>query len=293
MKEIQVESANKENFELGEELNKMFEMLTELTEKHRDNEISKKEKIVEDEIKIEMIDDLNKLNSFVSDLQNTIKIIEIERDEAFTRSEELQKKLDSQTSDIKNSNRLMRDMERQIKNLKRKNEDYEKTCESMSKKFTNEKNLECSEMNFSNFNHKNLNTESTRFSSICSTETYNHLPKEHSKNYHTRSLSTLIPDILFEEEIEKTDEFKISVTSYDLVKKMSNKIIAPLNKDSDKNKSKNDIYKDFFLLTFQSLKLNSKKIESYINVNPDLLYKEIIKKNIPFHEVFKIFNSSP
>ena len=50
MKEIQVESANKENFELGEELNKMFEMLTELTEKNRDNEISKKEKIVEDEI---------------------------------------------------------------------------------------------------------------------------------------------------------------------------------------------------------------------------------------------------
>lgn len=287
MKETQLESANKENFELGEELNKMFEMLTELTEKNRDNEISQKEKFVEEEIKIEMIGDMNKLNKYVSDLENTIKIIEIERDEAYTRTEELQMKLDSQTSHIKNSNRLHRDMERQIKNLKRKNEEYEKTWESMSKKFANENNLESSEMNFSNFGHKNLHTESTRFSSICSTQTYNHVPKELSKNYHTRSLSTLIPDIIFEEEIEKSDEYKISVTSCDLVKKMSNKIIAPLHKDTDINKSKNDIYKDFFLLTFQSLKLNSKNIESYIDVNPELLYREIINKNIPFHEVYK------
>jgi hypothetical protein len=284
MKEIQLETANKENFELGVELNSMFEKLSELAEKNRVNEISKREKIVEEEIKVDMIDDLKKLNKFVSDLQKTIKILEIERDDAFLRSEELQKKLESQTSSIKNSNRIIRDMEKQVSSLKRKNEEYEKTRDSMSKKLTCEDNLDSAEINYSNINPHNLYTESTKFSSICSTDVNTNYTRELSKNHHSKSLSTLLPDI-FEEEVEDSHKLRISMTSNDMVKKMSDKIVVPFLKEQDTNKNKNDIYKDFFLLTFQSLKLNSKKIESYFNVNPELLYEEIIKNNIPFHEV--------
>jgi hypothetical protein len=46
-----------------------------------------------------------------------------------------------------------------------------------------------------------------------------------------------------------------------------------------------DTYKDFFLLTFQSIKLNAKNLEIFNLLNSEDIYDKIKLHNIPFHKV--------
>lgn len=55
---------------------------------------------------------------------------------------------------------------------------------------------------------------------------------------------------------------------------------------SSRSPQPHDPLKDFFLLTFQALKVNCNEFNQSLNlINPEILYKEIIYLNIPFHMV--------
>jgi hypothetical protein len=298
---------NIENLELIDECNRMHETIKELNQINRKNEIAMRETLEQQEKKIEMISQMEQLNNRVSELQKNLKIIEIEKDEAFYRCEELQQKLDIQTNNFKISNRILKELERKLQTLKTKNEENEKII-CFYRKVNSEEKINLEEVsqnsNYESIRSHNKHTLSTKFSSYDSKEINNsnsHITCEKfTKNNHSRSLSNLLPDI-FEDETQNGFEFRISLTSNEVVRKMSDKIKIPKpnNKSNfnlnfeDKNgiytQTKNDIYKDFFLLTYQSMKLNSKSPESFHSVNPELLYGEIIKSNIPFHEVIILF----
>lgn len=104
---------------------------------------------------------------------------------------------------------------------------------------------------------------------------------------------------------------KISVTSNDIINQMSNNKFQQL-KESENNVNKHnskihsfykiinnpygkyastatrkvtdDYYKQFFYLTYQTLKLNSDNISPFLIANPDELYKTCKKEKVPFHK---------
>jgi hypothetical protein len=53
-----------------------------------------------------------------------------------------------------------------------------------------------------------------------------------------------------------------------------------------------DIYRDFFQLTYQSLKLNNSDIEPFLYLNVDKLYAFSNEKSIPYHKVTFLFKFS-
>lgn len=83
---------------------------------------------------------------------------------------------------------------------------------------------------------------------------------------------------------EKPNQYQNTNTSR--IKSIYNIINNPFDKKhmQSTRKVSDDYYKQFFFLTFQSIKLNSDNIEPFLSVNPEYLYKECKLQHIPFHK---------
>ena len=105
--------------------------------------------------------------------------------------------------------------------------------------------------------------------------------------------------------LSEAKEIKLNLTNvFDKVNKdmsaKNNKIASTASTKKEiplKTIVENDPYRDFFLLTFQSIKLNSEDFEIFQNVifmliklNSEALYKKTKEINIPFHKFAQFIN---
>lgn len=111
--------------------------------------------------------------------------------------------------------------------------------------------------------------------------------------------------VLTERSSEKSEkDFNIKITSTDVINNMKNDnfkelrakkeesgiksayryINGPLEKRLLSRNKQDDYYKQFFFLTFQAIKLNTKNIEPFLSLNPEKLYTDCRNLRIPFHK---------
>ena len=127
-------------------------------------------------------------------------------------------------------------------------------------------------------------------------------PKENTKAVRSPLICQTEPDVVFK------SEFSLAELNFDEDEVTTKKIETPranlasrfdrstfsdtVNNEYRQNctlvPSKNeDMYRDFFLLTFQSMKINCNDCKPYNKLSSLQMYEEIVEQNIPFHKVDK------
>lgn len=244
---------------------------------------------------------VNIQNERLKEIEESLNILEIEKEELHAKNEILEKRFDEEVKKLE-----------KLKKIVIANEDEAKLKS----------------------NSLNYQSTSTKCSFDAPRKLTEHLCTETENNY-VSTLGDICPEL---EEVSSTDlnlnlrekdekNMRISLTPNDIVRRFSltdrdlfnnykdvkkeinfnfDSKTTSNNINSNKNKQKEiqfnsvkpititneNIYKEFFLLTFQSIKLNcnSKHIDLFKGVDSEKLYQKIIKQNIPFHNVRIIFN---
>jgi hypothetical protein len=193
----------------------------------------------------------------VKEFNNKIKIVEIEKEELCVKCDMLEESMAKDSHKIKELNKALRSKDNDIDDLKMKLEKAVEENSQISQYYST---------NYSSTPKKDKHIEYT-------------LESESPGGYENY-LSSICPD--FETDDTGHDNvYEIKLTPIDIVNKMS-----PTKKSPEKitaNPADTDIYKDFFMLTFQAVKINTKLNSS---LNPEELYKYILAKRIPFHKVY-------
>jgi hypothetical protein len=137
--------------------------------------------------------------------------------------------------------------------------------------------------------------------------------KQNELDLHENCLSNLYPELeLSDDECEKPTKINIKLTPVEVVRRFSlkepktnrlnladqyftekplkEKTTKLINIDKEKIVSVHkidDIYKEFFMLTYQAVVINSNDLENLQKSYNDkeILYKKILDNNIPFHKV--------
>jgi hypothetical protein len=278
--------AVQENKEMAIKIEMYGDTILEYEKLQRENTHLIGLKIIEEDLKNKLITENKKLAGSLEDYKNKIKLLEIENDEIIGKCDYLEGKLEEEISKVKSYRKTLLEKETEIKKLNKElnSKDHKDNICIYCKKdcINNENEVVCS-IEKEKMDSPNYRSYSTVSSVSCGKKL----------NYQT-TLSSLLPELDDDEESSIRIDFK--VTPQEVVRRMSGHIDTGLKVQSKANLNKNctntnsidksnDIYKDFFLLTFQSLKLNSTNIEHYLNINPLELYTNIQKELIPFHKV--------
>ena len=251
-----------------------------------DNNKMLKEAILINDFLLKNKEEVALLKKCLSEANHTVNVVEIEKEEVYMRVQYLENKLEEE---IKKSSKLSKsnnEKDKEIKNLKNYTDDLSEKYNCLS----GEKSYESSRKE--SFN----SPERISFSLLGMN---NNFSKITTHNYES-SLSTICPD-LDEEEVCQVNYNNFKITPQDVVRRLSKQDTSdmkyyedPLNNNRLNENTKNcstleetsntDIYKEFFLLTYQSFKLNTDYIDPFIYLNPEYLYSYILANNIPFHK---------
>jgi hypothetical protein len=275
--EEEIKILTEENLFLVDRISSQNETLTEFEEINQKNDKLVKEFSQEKEKNEIFCKEIEKITKLNIKLNEEIKISEIEREELILRIEILEKKLEEKSKIGKRHSMKMNEKDKELRNMQRKLDEFEEEKIFNLLKSNKNKSYDSNDNYFedhikNNHNSNNYLTSSTGIS----------IPKEHKANYGS-SLGFLCPEI--EDESNKEErKIAINLTPHEVVRRMSSDKISTYS--SKIQKEELDIYKDFFLLTFQSQKLNSQDFEAFQYLKPEELYSNIKKHNIPFHKVF-------
>lgn len=204
---------------------------------------------------------LKQIEKAKREMDDYIKILEIEKEEAYTRCCSLQEMVQHENYKYSNTKKQLNEKDRELTILKKKIEELTHTISNNTKTITLKENQNCE----------------SKFTTNCSISNSNN--KFLHNNYESSSsLSSLCPDLndLEENENDNDKQFSLNITCPLIVEKMVG---------HPPPKAKNDIYKDYFILTFQALKLNSENHEPFLSLDKEKMYEEILTNNIPFHKV--------
>jgi hypothetical protein len=276
--ENEMKLLKEENIDLNELVSKFDNILIEFDNLKDENEKLNKQMIIYEHNENNFVDQISRLKHKVEELEKNLNIMDIEKEEIFNRNEILEDKLSKETKNFQNSKKLLLYKDKEIKNLNKKIDDiYEKMNNLNVRESYLEDKLDVE-------NYQSRTTDDSQVIKFL----------DDSPHHNGSCLGSLYPDWNDEDD----GPVSISITPLNIVRKMSQKEINNEENGASKyeystNRTEksstasiqSDIYKDFFLLSYQSLKLNAENIEEYNTVNPEYLYNKILINNIPFHKV--------
>jgi hypothetical protein len=268
---------------------------------------------------------VNIQNERLKEIEESINILEIEKDDIQTKNEILEKRFDEEVKKLNNFKKLNFAKDKEINTLKKNLEEINKLLKNKTCDGVQEENITEDEIKQKS-NCFNYQSTSTKCSNDAPKKLIEQFEQTETENNYVSTLGDICPEL---DEDSSTDinlnnlkkeekKMRISLTPNDIVRRISKTdkdLLSTLkdvskelnfNFNSNENQNQNDeiqktnvtppiiiqnenIYKEFFLLTFQSIKINtnSKNIDLFIGVEPEKLYEKIIKQNIPFHNVRK------
>jgi chromosome segregation ATPase len=265
----------REYLEVSEYVNKYELLLLEMNKIKKNNDKLNRDIIINTDNESRYRNDISELKKKMKDYEHDLKIIEIEKEEIYNRNEILEMKLEDECKKISINKKVLNEKEKEIKFLKKKMNELEDKVKELNIKLN-----ESNEEKIVNINNDSLSINK------------NHLSMTMIKS--PRNNNCLGNLYLDDNDDDDNLDVKIQLTSRDVIRKMSkkeftsdevNSLSSNYSTQISNNQIQNDVYKDFFLLTYQSFKLNSDDIEPYLESNPEQMYQKILNSNIPFHKV--------
>jgi chromosome segregation ATPase len=195
----------------------------------------------------------NENENIVNELTQKLKVCDIEKEELNAKIEQLENELKKLTEKSRQLRNSLKDKDIEI--IKSQNELIKVKAEKEEY----------------NYHSTNYDTEAKNDDII--------LTDYKEKDSEATLLSNIFPDLENEHTSLQNDR-NVNIT-------LSSKSLNKLVSNTATNSLHGDIYKDFFMLTFQAIKIN-KRLNT-IKINPNTLYKYILDNQIPFHKVTNIF----
>jgi len=210
---------------------------------------------------------IKQIESKKKELEDYVKILEIEKEETYNRCCSLQEIVENENYKYSITKKQLREKDHEAKLLKKKIEELTNTINDLRFKLKDQQV------------HKNYQNNESKYTASCSVSN-----KTLDYESNSSSVSSLYPELC--KDLGEERNYSFNITCPLVVEKM----VGP--KDTKDPKSpRNDIYKDYFILTFQALKLNSENMEPFLNVGQRKMYEEILRNNIPFHKVRIFINN--
>ena len=246
------------------------------------------------------------LNKEITNLKNTVYLLEVETKTKYISKEEHDKQIKVIKKENKNNLQIISDHENTITQLKK---EIANLC-NINDELTAE--LDDKQNEIEKLKSEQYNTEQTHVINMPST--LDNLLLGNNEENENKDEGAILTDRTNSENDNNSQNLKninLNITSSDVIKEMANNNFKKL-KEKDKINTQtsriksiykiinnplekkisimntrrvpNDYYKQFFFLTYQSIKLNSDYIEPFLSVNPEVLYKECKNEHIPFHK---------
>ena len=273
----------------------------------KNDKLTKKNFILE-EFKLSIVNENEKLKEKVSSLEESLKIIEYEKEDLETRYDELNFNYENEIKNSKSLKLNFNRKEHEYKILKKENDEHVSRINELEyflKTYIEkeENDEEESKLFFSKLSpNKELKNDYYSSSTVYSTSNkkLDCVGNLNDQNYEN-CLSNLYPELdLSDEECEKNSSKSIlKVTSEEVVKRLSminsimaekpSQILSPKKKPENKDglSLSNDIYKEFFFLTYQAVIINSNELENLQKCKNEVytMYLKFLSNNVPFHKV--------